>query len=259
MAIKSAFLCEATVMHKRLRPSINQFVYRVFYLCFDIEKIDKIATKFLLIDRFNLFSFYRRDHGKRDNSSLEVWIRQILREKNLNDKVKKIYLLSYPRVLGYVFSPVSFWFCFDAEEKLIAVLSEVNNTFGENHDYLVFNPDHSPLQENQWFVAKKEFHVSPFFRVDGSYKFRFVFNRKNIAVWIDYLGDDGEKNLLTSVVCTKSELTDKALLRSFFAIPVMTIKVIVLIHWQAVKILAKKIRYISKPAPQAHKITVNHE
>ena len=150
MAIKSAFLCPAIVTHKRLRPRINQFIYRVFYLCFDISRVNEIATRFLSIDRFNLFSFYNRDHGKRDGSSLESWIRKILQSKNLNHKVKKIYLLSYPRVLGYVFSPVSFWFCFNDKDKPIAVLSEVNNTFGENHDYLVFNSDHSPIQENQW-------------------------------------------------------------------------------------------------------------
>ncbi len=260
MAIeKSAFFCPAIVMHKRLRPRINQFVYRVFYLCFDIAKIDTLKSKFLSLNRFNLFSFYNRDHGKRDGSNLEAWIRQILVAKNLNDKVEKIYLMSYPRVLGYVFSPVSFWFCFDSQKRPIAVLSEVNNTFGEHHDYLIFNPDHSPLQENQWFKASKEFHVSPFFKVSGSYKFRFVFNEKKIAVWIDYLGADNEKDLLTSVICGKEELTDSKLLSAFFAIPLMTIKVVALIHWQAVKIVAKKIKYIPKPAPKAHKITFNHE
>jgi DUF1365 family protein len=259
MAIKTAFFCPATVMHKRLRPRINQFVYRVFYLCFDISKISALSSKFLSIDRFNLFSFYQRDHGKRDGSSLEAWIRKVLQEKNLNEKVEKIYLLTYPRVLGYVFNPVSFWFCVDSNQQLIAVLSEVNNTFGENHDYLVFNSDHSPISENQRFKAVKEFHVSPFFKVEGAYEFRFAFNQKNIGAWINYLGDDGEINLLTSVVCKKQELSNLALLRGFFSIPLMTLKVVILIHWQALKIIFKKIKYVSKPQQKTHKITFNNE
>ncbi len=270
MAIKkSHFFCWANVVHKRLRPSVNQFSYRIFYLCFDIAKIENLASKFLSLNRFNLFSFYHRDHGKRDGSSLELWVREILRDKNLNYLVKKIYLMTHPRVFGYVFNPVSFWFCCDENDDLIAVLAEVNNTFGENHNYLIFNSNHAPIQQNQRFVAKKEFHVSPFFSVEGVYKFRFSFLRisedlsdkklKNIAVEIDYFGNDGAKNLFTSVVCQKAKLNDFNLLRAFFIMPLMTMKVIFLIHWQAIKIIFKKIKYIQKPAPKAHKITFNDE
>ncbi len=257
--INFGFLCQAIVMHKRLRPRINQFVYQIFYLCFDIAKTDKITSKFLSINRFNLFSFYNSDHGNRDGSNLEIWIREILDQRNLNSKVKKIYLMTHPRVLGYVFNPVSFWFCFDEKEKLIAVLSEVNNTFGENHNYLIYNFDHSQIDENQWFKAHKEFHVSPFFKTEGKYKFRFVFNDKKIAVWINYLADDDKENLLTSVICTQHKLNDSNLLKCFFLFPLMTFKVIILIHWQALKILSKKIKYISKPLKKSHKITFNNE
>ncbi len=270
MAIKkSQFFCWANVVHKRLKPSVNQFSYRIFYLCFDIAKIENLASKFLSLNRFNLFSFYFCDHGNRDGSSLEVWIRGILRDKNLDQLVKKIYLMTHPRVLGYVFNPVSFWFCCDENDDLIAVLAEVSNTFGENHNYLIFNSNHAPIEQNQWFVAKKEFHVSPFFNVEGVYKFRFIFpkiskdllskNAKNIAVEIDYFGNDGAKNLLTSVVCRRVQLNDFSLLRGFFVIPFMTMKVVFLIHWQAIKIIFKKVKYIKKPAPTAHKITFNDE
>ncbi len=260
MAIKAdAFFCPALVTHKRLKPVVNQFVYRVFYLCFDIAKQKQIASKFLSLNRFNLFSFYDRDHGKRDGSSLEAWIREILRSKNLDQKIKKISLLSYPRVLNYVFSPVSFWFCFDEAETLIAVLCEVNNTFGENHNYLIFNFDHSPIQEDQWFEAKKEFHVSPFFHVRGVYKFRFIFNQKIIAAWIDYVEAGAEKSLLTNVVCRKKNLTDLAIIKAFLVIPLMTFKVTFLIHWQAIKLFVKKNKYIPKPKKMAHNLTSNNE
>lgn len=257
--IEPASFCLAQVMHKRLKPVVNQFVYRVFYLCFDISQSQKISTKFLSLNRFNLFSFYNKDHGKRDESSLQQWIEEILSKKNLQQKVKKVFLLSYPRVLGYVFSPVSFLFCLDENHKLIAVLSEVSNTFGENHNYLIFNSDHSPIQEDQWFETKKEFHVSPFLEVVGEYKFRFIFNEKSIAVWIDYCAKDCEKTLLTSVICKREKLSDGALIKAFFNIPLMTIKVIFLIHWQALKLLVKKNKYIPKPQKMAHNLTSNNE
>jgi len=257
--IESSFLCSAQVMHKRLKPVVNQFVYRVFYLCFDITKLEKISSKFLSLNAFNLFSFYNKDHGKRDGSSLQKWIEEILNKKNLQQKVKKVFLLTYPRVLGYVFSPVSFWFCLDEKENLIAVLSEVNNTFGENHNYLIYNSNYSPIKENQWFEAKKEFHVSPFLKVEGEYKFRFIFNEKSIAAWIDYCAKDSEKTLLTSVICKKEKLYDRALLKAFFDIPLMTAKVIFLIHWQALKLLLKRNKYIPKPQKMVHNLTSNNE
>ncbi len=258
-SIDSAFLCSAQVMHKRLKPVVNQFVYRVFYLCFDIAKVEEISSKFLSLNRFNLFSFYNKDHGKRDGSILQEWIFEILSKKNLQQKVKRVFLLSYPRVLGYVFSPVSFWFCLDENEKLVAVLSEVSNTFGENHNYLVFNADHSPIEENQWFETKKEFHVSPFLKVEGEYKFRFIFNNQSVAAWIDYYAKGTEKTLLTSVVCKNKKLSDGSLIKAFFDIPLMTVKVIFLIHWQALKLLFKENKYIPKPQKMAPNLTYNNE
>ena len=239
--------CPASVMHKRLKPAINSFTYRVFYLCFNIKKANQLPSKFLSYNRFNLFSFYDKDHGRRDGSSLETWIDEILAQKNLKQKTAKIFLMTYPRVLGYVFNPVSFWFCLDDNENLIAVLAEVNNTFGESHNYLIFNQDHSPILQDQWFEVSKEFHVSPFFMVSGHYKMRFIFNEKTTSAWIDYLAEGSQKHLLTSVFARNQKLCDKALLKGFFSIPLMTLKVIFLIHWQALKIIFKKIQYISKP------------
>ena len=167
--------------------------------------------------------------------------------------------MAHPRILGYVFNPVSFWFCVDENENLIAVLAEVNNTFGENHNYLVFNKDHSPILDSQWFKAKKEFHVSPFLPVKGNYQFRFIFNEKNCAAWVDYSIEETKKHLLTSVIAENKTFCDASLLKAFFAIPLMTFKVVFLIHWQALKIISKKIKYIKKPKKFDHNITFNHE
>jgi uncharacterized protein len=257
--LNDIFFCPAEVSHTRLKPKRNHFFYRVFYLCFDITKTQKICSKFLSLNRFNLFSFYNKDHGKRDGSNFDVWIREILAQKNLEQKIDKIFLLTHPRVLGHVFNPVSFWFCLDKQKNLIAVLSEVNNTFGENHNYLISNFDQSPILENQWFEANKQFHVSPFFEVKGSYKFRFIFNEKKIAAWIDYLSDSNQKSLLTSVVCNKKPISDFTLIKYFFSIPLMTFKVIFLIHWQAVKLLIAGNKYIPKPQKQKFNLTTNNE
>jgi len=255
--IKSSFMCLAQVFHKRLLPSVNQFSYQVFYICFDISKVKNLCLKFFSLNRFNLFSFYEKDHGKRDGSSLDGWIKKLLLENNINCKIEKIFLMTHPRVLGYVFNPVSFWFCLNNEEKLIAVLAEVNNTFGENHNYFISNADYSEIGENQWFEANKQFHVSPFFEVKGIYKFRFIFNQNKIAASIDYFSNSGQKNLLTQVVCKKTDLTSKALLQQFFKIPLMTIKVVFLIHWQALKLLYKKNKYIPKPKKLTKNFTIN--
>ena len=255
--INSFSLCLADVWHKRLSPSVNAFSYKVFYLCFDIAKPHKLRSKFLSLNRFNLFSFYDKDHGERDGSSLEIWIRKILSEHGLNQSSKKIFLLTHPRVLGYVFNPVSFWFCLDGEENLIAVLSEVSNTFGESHNYLIFNRDHSQIKPEQWIEAQKEFHVSPFFKVKGSYKFRFTFNQNKVAAWIDYLSNNQQKTLLTSMICRKINPSDSRLLKQFLLIPFMTLKVVFLIHWQALKLVIKKNKYVSKPKQKAIRLTLN--
>ncbi len=255
--IKSSFICLAQVFHKRLAPSVNQFSYRVFYICFNIVKTKNLCSKFLSLNCFNLFSFYEKDHGERDGSSLDGWIRKILLTQNISHHVKEIFLMTHPRILGYAFNPVSFWFCLNDQEELIAVLAEVHNTFGENHNYLIFNRDHSPIKQDQWFDADKQFHVSPFFEVKGSYKFRFIFSQDKIAAWIDYLSNSKQKSLLTNVVCKNINLNDSALLIRFFAIPLMTLKVIFLIHWQALKLLFKGNKYISKPKQLIKNLTIN--
>lgn len=256
--INSLSLCISDVWHKRLKPSVNSFSYLVFYLCFDISKTKNLCSKFLSLNHFNLFSFYNKDYGKRDESSLEDWIREILTKHELDNCIKRIFLFTHPRVLGYVFNPVSFWFCLDNKENLMAVLCGVSNTFGENHNYLIFNHDHSPIQANQWFEAKKEFHVSPFFEVKGIYKFRFIFNQKKIAVWINYLSDNKQKSLMTSMICRKIEnLSDAKLIWQFFIIPLMTFKVFFLIHYQALKLVIKNNKYIPKPRQKSTRTTLN--
>ena len=242
-------------MHKRLVPKVNQFIYEVFYICCDIAKINNLSKKIFSINKFNLFSFYEKDYGPKDGSSIENWAWNILKNQQIDNKINKIFLFTHPRVLGYVFNPASFFFCLNQEEKLQAVIVQVNNTFNETPRYLIFNKDGSAIGHNQWFEADKEFHVSPFFERKGFYKFRFIFEQNKIAVWIDYFTD--EKTLLTSVILKKQvDFDDLNLILAFIKIPFMTLKVIILIHIQALKIVFKKIKYISKPEQKNSKITL---
>ena len=197
-----------------------------------------------------------KDYGARDGSNLEDWSRSLLKKYKIK-KVKKIFLLTHPKIFGFGFNPVSFWFCLSEDDKLIAVIAEVRNTFGENHSYLLFNEDGSEILKGQWLEARKEFHVSPFYHVKGKYKFRFIFNKNKIAVWIDYFDD--KKTLLTSVVAKNIELNDYNLLKNLSLMPFMMFKVIFLIHWQALKLLLKKNKYIPKPAKPSHKITTSEK
>ena len=229
----------AKVMHKRLLPKVNAFTYGVYYLALPLHEP---------VERRGLLSFRAKDHGARDGGDLQDWIREILRDYGLNDITASIQLIAMPRILGYGFNPVSFWLCFDNEQQLRAVLCEVNNTFGETHSYLCANADRRPIQADDWLQAQKLFHVSPFLPREGSYQFRFAYQGESLGVWIDYYNAQGQKQLVTSLTGTLEPLSEAALRRAFWRHPLVTVKTIGLIHWQALKLVAKGIRYIPKPA-----------
>jgi len=244
--------CKAKVFHARNFPRKNSFLYKVYYLLLDVDNLSS-SSNFLSFEKFNFFSFYQKDYCKNEvKKDLKNWIRNILSKENIEPY--KIKLLTQPRVLGYVFNPVSFWFCLNEKEDLIAVLAEVNNTFGESHSYLIYNHDYSVIKNNQEHFAKKEFHVSPFFKREGKYRFKFDYNPQKIRVFIDYFSED-KLMLQTALNAKCSPLNDWQLLKAFFAIPFLTLKVIILIHYQALKIILKGIKYIKKPAPLSNKIT----
>lgn len=247
--------CPAKIFHARNFPKKNSFLYQVFYLLLDLDELEK-KFKFFSFEKFNLFSFYNKDHCKHNseglNGNLKNWIKNILDKENI--EAEKIMLLCHPRVLGYVFNPASFWFCLSKKEELIAVLAEVQNTFGESHSYLIYNLDKSPINGTQEHFAKKEFHVSPFFERSGTYHFKFDYSPKKITVLINYF-DQERLMLRTSLVAERKILDDKNLIKTFFVIPLVTFKVIFLIHYQALKIIFKGIKYIKKPSQLFNKIT----
>ena len=178
------------------------------------------------------------------------WIEAKLRERGLPHD-GEIVLQTFPRVLGYVFNPVSFWFCHDRAGLLVAVLAEVNNTFGGRHAYLLHHPDGAPICDADEFGADKVFHVSPFNRVEGSYRFRFQLGRSVQAVHIDY--DDAEGELLATAISGRPRpWTTRALAAALARMPFLTLGVIARIHWQALRLWWKGVPFLgARPANPA--------
>lgn len=236
----------AKTMHKRFTPKVNKFVYGVYYLALPLSKLENLKLLPPLI------SFNQKKHGLRDGSDLRGWIDKLLEQQNITE-IDEIMLVTMPRILGYVFNPVSFWLCLDNGGKLKAVLAEVNNTFGETHSYLCHN-NGGEITEHDLFAGEKLFHVSPFLEREGKYQFKFNYSSEKLAIWIDYYKND-EKILATNLVGKFSSASKGNLLKSFLKHPLVTFKVITLIHYQALKLVMKGIKYISKPKQRDDKFS----
>ena len=244
----------AEVAHRRAQPKVHAFRYHVYYLCAALSGLKQLGHGILSYERANLLSYRQKDHGNPTMAN-ETWIRQILKEWELADSVTgDIMLVTMPRILGYAFNPVSFWFCLDKEGQIRAVLSEVNNTFGEKHCYLSYHDDMRPIGPDDWMESEKVFHVSPFLSVEGTYRYRFIFTDKRVAVWINHYTEKGEM-IATSLIGKRIALTRANLLWCFVRYPLLTFKVIALIHWHALLLFTKHIRYHRKPPLDAKEIT----
>lgn len=228
-------------MHRRVRPVVNAFVYPVFYVHLPLRDLAAAECAVFSVDRRNLLSFYRKDHGRRDGSPLLPWIEGLLAEQGLPAD-GEIVLQTFPRVLGYVFNPVSFWFCHDRAGRLIAILAEVNNTFGGTHSYLLHR-NGEPLADGEELRAEKVFHVSPFNTVEGGYRFRFQLDCAVQRAHIDY--EDGKGELLLTCISGKPRpWSVGALLAAFLRMPFLTLGVMVRIHWQAFKLWIKGVPFL---------------
>jgi len=252
-------LCFGEVRHARIRPVANAFAYRVYFLRLPLRSLARqsLKTRWFSHNRFNLLSFHECDHGD-GTTPLTDWADTLLASEGIHDADGEIWLQTFPRVLGYVFNPVSFWFFHRKDGSLRAILCAVHNTFGEKHDYLLDTGEAMPYGIE--LHAIKAFHVSPFFPINGNYRFRFMRTQgehsagEQTVARIDY-GDDDGPLLKTSISGESKTLTDGGVALAFFLYPLMTLGVVVKIHWQALRLWIKRIPFFTKPEPPTHRVS----
>ena len=254
--MSNSFIYNGSVIHKRFKPKEHFFKYKVFSLLIDLSELKSIDQKiiFFSLNRFNLISFYEKDHGNRDGSSLVDWVKLNLKNNNIKTENIKIKLLCYPRIFGYVFNPLSIFFIYGNKEKLISILYEVKNTFGEQHTYVFRVDSENNLIQNN---CSKKFHVSPFIEMNCKYFFKILRPNEKLSVIIDQYDDKG-KILFASQDGIRSDLTSNQLLKSYLKHPLMTIKVISAIHFEAFKLWIKGIKFVKKKFKIKNNITVEN-
>jgi DUF1365 family protein len=246
------------VRHSRLRPRPNAFVYPSCFLMLPMRTLrrDPAAAGALAFNRRGIFSFREADHGDGrppEKGGALAWLDGLLAANHITDATGEAWLHCFPRVWGYAFKPVSFWYCHRPDGSLRAIVAEVHNTFGERHSYLL---DHAAYGVE--LRADKVFHVSPFCEVQGGYRFRFMRSDADASrpartvVRIDY-DDDSGPLLLTSISGRLDALTPTSVRRALLAFPLLTLGIAWRIHWQALRLALKRTPFFSKPpAPPAN-------
>lgn len=243
------------IMHHRRLPFEHRFVYRVFSLYLDLDELPELDRRLRLfsVERRNLFGFSSRDHGPRDGSPLRPWVLARLSERGIDLERPRIMLLCFPRVLGYVFDPLSIYFAYDGE-RLAGVVYEVKNTFGEQTTYVLPVGPRGEARLPISHACGKSFYVSPFITMAARYEFRFREPADRLAFTIRETVADGVQ-LVASHTGERRPLDDRELLRCLLRDPLMTLKVIAGIHWEAARLWLKGARYfprqVEPPRPRA--------
>jgi DUF1365 family protein len=245
----AGWLLTGQVMHERLRPKQHRFTYPVFYVRCDLDRLASLDSGWFGIDRWHALSFHQRDHGPRDGSDLATWMRAQLSAAGIETADGKIWLQAFPRVFGYAFNPVSFWFCHDRDGYLRALLAEVRNTFGDRHGYLLSAAGNAPITAKTELKCRKVLHVSPFCRIEGRYEFRVREMPNSASVSIDYHDADGLL-IRTALSGRLKPLTRSTALAALIRQPLLTLGVVARIHWQALRLAIKHAPFYGKnPAP----------
>ncbi len=242
------------VTHRRFKPKRHFFSYKTFSIFFDLDELKDLEKKVSIfsLNKFNLFSFYNKDHGDRDGSNLKSWVKNTLKKFNINFKISKIRLLCFPRIFGYVFNPLSIFYCYNENAELKAILYEVKNTFNEQHTYVF------PVEKNSKIITQncnKRFYVSPFIEMETAYNFRLAEPKETLSVFIKQTDPEG---LLLSAcqIGRKEDISTKQLLINFLRHPMMNIKIIMAIHFEALRLWGKGVKLIKKNKKTKNDISI---
>lgn len=251
----AAWLYVCDVMHRRQYPVSYRFVYRVFSLLLDIDQVDPTARSLRLLsyNRPGLCAFYDRDHGPRDGSPLRPWVEAQLSTHGIDLAGGQIQLLCMPRLLGYVFNPLSIYYCRHRDGALRAIICEVKNTFGEQGCYILHHAG-NPLAWPVRSTASKNFHVSPFIGMKVQYHFRISEPTEHLDLLIRAY-QEGALMMTAAQTGKGAPLTERALLQALIKMPLMTFKVIAMIHWQALKLWLRGAPFYHKANPPFEETT----
>ena len=251
--IKNSKIYIGKVIHKRFKPKEHYFKYNVFSLLIDLNELEQINKdiKFFSYNKFNIISFFDKDHGDRDGSSIKSWVKKNLKSIGIMTEDISIKLLCYPRIFGYVFNPLSTYFIYNKHSELISIFYEVKNTFGEQHTYIFKAQDEKTVQNK----CKKKFYVSPFIGMDCEYHFKTLNPKEQLSVVINQNDKDG-KLLFASQDGISKAFNNKNLILSYLTHPLMTFKIIGAIHYEAFKLWAKRIKLIAKKIKLKNNITI---
>lgn len=254
-ALDEACVYRAEVMHRRMHAHSYRFRYRVFSLLLDIDRLDDTAAASSVFsrNRFNLLSFYDRDHLPDGAVDLRDWAEGVLAGAGIDGTRLRIRLLCFPRVLGMGFNPLSLWYCESPQGDPVAVIAEVRNTFGERHCYLL-----QPAGRDRGWPLRaehgKDFHVSPFIAMQGRYRFRLSRPAQRLRVLLELFEHD-RRLLVATQTGVRAPFGSRVLLTELLRVPLQTVKVMAAIHWHALKLWLRGAKFYSKSPPPAEEVS----
>ncbi len=248
--LQPALLHAGTVTHVRHAPFMHQFVYRIWMVSVDIDRIEQARSALFRHNRAGLVSLHDRDHGPRDGSALRPWVEAQLASAGLGGFADSIHLMAMPRVIGFGFNPIAFFFCYDTHGQLGAVVHQVKNTFGDQIAYTLAVAEAAETIQQE---TEKQMHVSPFFDLRGGYRFSFTppdlqAAARDFVLAIRY-GADNQARLTATMHLSPIPFSTRALWHLLVTLPLVPLKVVAAIHWQALRLWLRGARFHSRPQP----------
>ena len=252
MSPLTSCLYRGEVVHRRLAPVHHELRYGVYNLFADIDELPDLGKRLKLFsyNRFNIFSIDDRKFGPGDGTPIREYVWALVRKAQAGHDVTQVFMFCYPSVLGYVFNPLTVFYGFNSAGFLRLMIYEVNNTFGQRHTYVI------PVGETSQQSCDKKFYVSPFNKVEGHYNFTVAEPGEELKLAIRLTNSEGPC-LNAWFAGTRRALTDTYLLRSFLSLPLLPLKIIGGIHWEAAKLYLKGMRLVDRPQPLKPPITIS--